>query len=74
MTVGNFSYTKRINGQGPRQIVIDRLDFKSADGKMLEWSKITTFEITIVDEETRDKLDLTSKAGHAILQLIKMVD
>jgi dienelactone hydrolase len=72
--LGNFSYVKSIRGQGPREVVIGRDDFKSADGKRLEWSKIATFEITIVDEETRDKLDLTSKEGHAVLQLIKMAD
>ena len=72
--LGNFSYVKSIRGQGPREVVIGRDDFKSADGKRLDWSKIATFEITIVDEETRDKLDLTSKEGHAVLQLIKMVD
>ena len=72
--LGNFSYAKRISGHGPQQIVIGRNDFKSADGKTLEWSKIATFEVTIVDEETRGKLDLTSQEGHAILQLIKLVD
>jgi len=72
--LGNFSYAKRVHGVGPLEIVIARDDFKSTDGKTLEWSKIATFEITIVDEETKDKLDLTSKQGHAILQLIKMVD
>jgi len=72
--LGNFSYAKRISGDGPQQIVIGRSDFKSAAGKTLEWSKIATFEVTIVDEETRGKLDLTSQEGHAILQLIKLVD
>jgi predicted esterase len=72
--LGNFSYVKRVEGQGSREVVISRDEFKSADGKTLEWSKIATFEITIVNEETRDKLDLTSQEGHAVLQLIKMVD
>ena len=63
-----------MRGQGPREVVIGRDEFKSADGKTLEWSKIATFEITIMDDETRDTLDLTSRAGHAVLQLIKMVD
>ena len=72
--LGNFSFAKRVHGVGPQQIVIGRDDFKSTDGKTLEWSKIATFEITIVDEETKDKIDLTSKAGHDVLQLIKMVD
>ena len=72
--LGNFSYAKSIRGQGPREVVIGRDDFKSADGKTLQWSKIATFEVTIVDEETRGKLDLTSKEGFAVLQSIRLVD
>ena len=71
--LGNFSYTKRIRGDGPQQILIGREEFKSPDEKMLEWSKISTFEITLVDEQTKQKVDLTRKAGHAIIQLIKLV-
>lgn len=48
--------------------------FRGDDGKTLEWSKIATFEVTIIDEATNAKLDLTSPAGHAILHLIKLVD
>jgi dienelactone hydrolase len=72
--LGDFSYTKRIQGKGAQKIVIGRDEFKSANGKMLEWSKIATFEVTIVDEQTRGKIDLTSKQGHAVLQLIKLVE
>jgi len=72
--LGNFSYVKRVEGQGSQEVVISRGEFKSADGKTLEWSKIATFEITIVNEETRDKLDLTAKEGHAVLKAIKLVD
>lgn len=72
--LGNFSYVQRVEGNGAQEVVIGRDDFKSADGKTLEWSKISTFEITIVDEDTEAKLDLTSNAGHSILRLIKLVD
>ncbi len=72
--LGDFSYVKNVRGQGTQEVVIGREEFKSANGKTLEWSKIATLEISIVDEETKDKLDLTSKEGHAFLKLIKMVD
>ena len=72
--LGNFSYVKSIRGQGPQEIMIARDEFKSADGKTLEWSKIATFEITMVDEDSKEKLDLTSKEGHEVLQLIELVD
>lgn len=72
--LGDFSYTTRVRGQGTREVVINRDEFKGADGKTLEWSKIATFEVTIVDEGSKAKLDLTSKEGHTVLQLIKLVD
>jgi hypothetical protein len=40
----------RIGDQGRQQIVIDREDFKTSDGKSLEWSNIATLEITIVTQ------------------------
>ncbi len=72
--LGSFSCAKRVRGRGEQEVVIGREEFKSADGKTLEWSKIATFGISIVDEESKGKLDLTSKEGHAVLKLIKMVD
>ncbi len=72
--LGNFSFVKRISGKGPQEIVISREEFTSADGNTLEWSKIATFEVTIVDEKTKQKLDLASNAGHPFLRLIELVD
>jgi dienelactone hydrolase len=72
--LGNFSFVKRVQGQGPQEVIVSREDFKSADGKTLEWSKIATFEITIVDEETKQKIDLTTHIGYAILKLISLGD
>ena len=60
--------------EGFPEVVIAREDFKGPDGRTLEWSKIATFEITIVDTETRDKLDLTSKEGLTVLLSIKLAD
>ena len=72
--LGDFTCATRVKGRGPQKVVIDRNDFKSADGKTLEWSMIATFEITMIDEETKEKLDLTSREGCAILQRIELVD
>jgi len=72
--LGNFSYTTRITGDQPRELIISAGDFKSADNKKLEWSKIATFEITLIDEKTRGKIDLTSPEGHAILKQIRLID
>jgi len=58
----------------PRELVIAAADFKNTDKKKLEWSKIATFEITLIDEKTRGKIDLTSPEGHAILKQIRLID
>ena len=71
---GDFSYAKKVDGEGVQEILIGREDFKGAQGKTLEWSKIATFELAIVDEATRSKLVLTSKEGHEILKRIELVD
>ncbi len=71
--LGDFSSVKSISGDGPQEVLIRREDFGSTDEKMLEWSKIATFEITILDEATKQKINLTSKAGHTILKRIQLV-
>ncbi|MFT5493631.1 MAG: hypothetical protein ACI8V5_004031, partial [Limisphaerales bacterium] len=72
--IGNFSLVKRIEGKGAREIRIDRKEFKGAKGKTLEWSKIATFDVTLVDEATKAKLNLTSAEGRKVLKLIRLVD
>ncbi|MCA9139686.1 MAG: acetylxylan esterase [Planctomycetales bacterium] len=72
--LGKFSYAKNINGDGLQELLIRREDFKSADNKTLEWSKIATFEITMIDLESKAKLELASPQGHAVLRAIKLVD
>lgn len=72
--LGDFSFAKSISGDGPQECLIRREDFKSVNDKTLEWSKIATFEVTIIDLESKEKLDLTSPEGHAVLQAIKLVD
>ena len=72
--LGNFSYTTRIAGDQLRELVISAAEFKSADKKKLEWSKIATFEVTLIDDTTRGKIDLTSPEGHAILKQIRLID
>jgi hypothetical protein len=72
--LGSFSFVKRVKGDGARVIRISRNEFKGPESKTLEWSKIATFDVSIVDESTRSNLDLTSAAGQDVLQLIRLVD
>ena len=72
--LGDFSYSKLVKGEKPLKVLIDRTEFKSGDDKALEWSKIATFTVTIVDTTTRQTVILTSKEGQLILQRIELVD
>jgi len=71
---GSFSLARNSEGHGPQDVVIDRNDFKSKDGKVLEWSRITLFDLSILDLETKQKIDLTSKEGRSMLKLISWVN
>jgi len=75
---GNFFYSRSIEGNGPQNVVIDRNDFKAGgsgkEGQVLEWSRITLFDLSILDLETKQKIDLTSKEGLGMLKLISLVD
>ena len=72
--IGDFTLAGRISGKGIQKLVVNREDFRGDGGKILEWSRIATFEVTLIDESTKSKLDLTSPEGHAILQSIRLVD
>ena len=72
--IGSFTAGKTVEGQGPQTIILRREDFKGPEGKELEWSKIATFEITIFDAATNQKIALMTDNGGKVLQLIELRD
>ncbi|MCD6395769.1 MAG: dienelactone hydrolase family protein, partial [Planctomycetes bacterium] len=70
---GSFSFVKSIRGTGLREVIIRTSDFKSKDRKKLEWTGISRFSVLLIDENTKDGIDLTSKEGQQILKLIKLL-
>ena len=72
--LGDFTFVKQIQGDKPQQVTVDRSDFQNQDGKLLEWSKVATLTISIVDLETRQKVDLVSRQGEPVLQRIALVE
>lgn len=70
--LGSFVYTKGIEGEQSQEIAITRRDFKHQEGKILEWAKIATFEVTLIDRETNQKLILTSKPGQDFIESINL--
>jgi hypothetical protein len=48
-------------------------DFKSKDSKALEWSKISTFSISLTDQKTKRKIKLTDLEALKVLERIELV-
>ena len=79
LTQGSFSVTKSIEGNGPQDVLIDRNDFKlsgkkSKAGEVIDWSRISRFDLVIIDKKTNKKINLASKDGSSMLQLIALVE
>lgn len=72
--LGDFSFVKRVSGNTPQVIRILRDEFKGGKKKTLEWSKITNFDVTLLDQTTKTKLELASDEGRKILQRIELID
>ena len=72
--IGNFTYNTKISGKGPQQVLITRKDFKGEKDKELEWAKIATFNVTLVDHTQRKAIKLTDPETHSILKRIELID
>ncbi|BCX49250.1 dipeptidylaminopeptidase/acylaminoacyl-peptidase- like protein [Haloferula helveola] len=71
---GSFTFTKPVDGKASRNVVVERKDFRGEDGETLEWANIVTFDVALIDRETREPVNLTSEHGRGILQRIELVD
>lgn len=73
MDLGHFHYGTKVSGDGPETILLETSAFKSNDNKALEWSKVSTFTITLTDAHTKEKIRLASPEGMAVLKRIELV-
>ena len=71
--IGNFNHGRKVSGKGPQTILLEAKDFNSKGDKPLEWSKISTFTITITDAETKQRIQLATPEGARILKRIELV-
>ncbi|MDB4401383.1 hypothetical protein N9Z85_07695, partial [Akkermansiaceae bacterium] len=71
--LGNFNHGRRITGDGSTTIVLTPTDFKNKDDKTLEWSKISTFSITLTDQKTKQRIKLPHPEAPPVLQRIELV-
>jgi hypothetical protein len=71
--LGNFHYGTKISGKGAKTILLETKDFKSKGDKALEWSKISTFSVTLTDAETKHRIKLAEPEGVSLLQRIELI-
>jgi dienelactone hydrolase len=77
---GNFSLAIDVEGASSQDVIIERQQFKasSADKRtsaaVLDWSRVTSFDLSIIDRNTGQQIDLSSAPGLGMLKLISFVD
>ena len=80
--IGTFQYERKLSGNGIHTILIEAKNFKQgrkrkgkiSDDRPLEWSKITTFAITLTDTKTKRRINLVSPGGPGVLKRIELVN
>jgi dienelactone hydrolase len=72
--LGSFNHGRRIEGDGPTTITLTPADFKNKDGKALEWSRITTFSVSLTDQKTKQKIKLAGSNARRFLTRIELVE
>jgi hypothetical protein len=72
--IGTFTYHTKVTGKGPQQVLINRKDFKSEKNVELEWAKVSTFNVTLVDLKQKKAVRLSDPKTHSILKRIELID
>ena len=72
--IGNFSYTQKVQGNDPKEMVVPKEAFKSSIDRKIEWSKIATMEISMMNMENKQRINLTSSGEDGYLKSIKFTD
>lgn len=72
--IGNFSYTQKVQGEGLKEIIVPKEAFKTSSDRKIEWSKIATMEISMMNMENKQRINLTSSGEDGYLKSIKFTD
>ena len=72
--IGDFSYSQKVRGQGPLEIIVPKEAFKTISDRKIEWSKIATMEISMMNMENKQRISLTSSGEDGYLKSIKFTD
>ena len=72
--IGNFSHTQKVQGEGLKEIIVPKEAFKTSSDRKIEWSKIATMEISMMNMENKQRINLTSSGEDGYLKSIKFTD
>ncbi|MEC7978454.1 MAG: acetylxylan esterase [Planctomycetota bacterium] len=71
---GDFVYQVGVEGQGIQTVIIHRKDFAGPEDKTLEWAKIETFTLTLIDLSTGEAIKLYPDMAASYFEEIALVD
>ena len=63
-----------MQGNVPKEMVVSKEAFKSSSDRKIEWSKIATMEISMMNMENNQRINLTSSGEDGYLKSIKFTD
>ena len=71
---GDFVHQVGVEGDGIQTVLIHREDFEGPEGKTLEWAKIETFTLTLIDLSTGEAIKLYPDMAASYFEEILLVD
>jgi hypothetical protein len=79
--IGTFQHERKLSGNGTHTIQLEAKDFKPGrkkkgkigDDRPLEWSKISTFAITLTDTQTKRRVNLSGSGETGVLRRIELI-
>ena len=74
--IGRFHTTIPVPAGEQKDIVIKTTDFKSHDKKpkAVQWSRISKFSLALINQKTKQRVDLSTKEGLSMIKSIKLID
>ena len=71
---GDFVCTTSVGGDSVQRIDFTRSDFVGEAGSEIDFGRVATLEITLIDKNSRDTLALFSQEGPSFLRRIELIE
>ncbi len=71
--LGVFKLQRVVEGSGSSTVILNPLDFNHDEHPEIEWSKMTTFSLTLTDQAKNQRLKLTDPETFKVLRKIELI-